>query len=176
MGHLTRKYNAGLSFGLENERGFTPSRAVREGALPNSRHRSTPLYLESPQGLKPASLLALGGTAEAVPLPFVEAVSLFAAVNRCATQKEGPLSARWVLRIQVHRSLRFAQDDRVVGARMTELLDSLFHRLRVQFLRGFASGQALGDDQAAGFDAQFGQRASEPDGAEDAGHSSQRRP
>ena len=32
----------------------------------------------------------------------------------------------------------------------------LFHRLRVQFLKGFASGQALGDDEAPGFDAQFG--------------------
>ena len=30
-----------------------------------------------PQGLKPASLLALGGTAEAVPFPFVEEVRSF---------------------------------------------------------------------------------------------------
>ena len=49
---------------------------------------------------------------------------------------------------------------------------SLFHRLRIQFLSRFASGQALGDDQAASFDAEFGQSASEPDGSEDASYSS----
>jgi len=35
------------------------------------------------------------------------------------------------------------------------------HRLGVQFLNGFAPGHALGDDQATGFDAQFGQGAAE---------------
>ena len=44
-----------------------------------------------PQGLKPAPLLALGGTAEAVPFPFVgEGVGLFAALKRCATQRQVP--------------------------------------------------------------------------------------
>ncbi len=49
-----------------------------------------------------------------------------------------------------------------------------FHGLRIQFLFGFASGQALGDDQAPGFDAQCGQGSSEPDRADYTRHASYR--
>jgi hypothetical protein len=35
-------------------------------------------------------------------------------------------------------------------------LSLFFDRLGVHFLGGFASGHALGDDQATGFDAQYG--------------------
>jgi hypothetical protein len=48
----------------------------------------------------------------------------------------------------------------------------LFYWLSVQFLGRFASGQALGDDEAAGFDAELGESAAEPDCSEDAGYAS----
>jgi hypothetical protein len=48
----------------------------------------------------------------------------------------------------------------------------LFDWLSVQFLDGFASGHALGDDQASRFHSQVGQGSSEPDCAYYAGYSS----
>jgi hypothetical protein len=42
-----------------------------------------------PQGLKPASLLALGGTAEAVPVPFVEEGRSFRSAEALRHPKSG---------------------------------------------------------------------------------------
>ncbi len=90
-----------------------------------------------------------------------------------ASLREVPAPLRMTIWIRVADAAQVPCCPRLGRARTPVApLYLLFYRLGVEFLNRFASGQALGYDQAAGFYAQGGEGASEPDGAEDAGYAS----
>jgi hypothetical protein len=61
---------SGASLGVVRRNFMSPSpMALPAGFLPRAIYKDGAVSCQGPQGLKPSSLLALGGTAKAVPFP-----------------------------------------------------------------------------------------------------------